>query len=157
DDNKAFRALIPEQPNRYTQVTLTQTEQQSLESFRAQWCQTATQLRSLQTNEPFYDLGVRCNAYEVKQARVPMDMLPLFFVELLKRLPLVPTPTAQGKQGVVSLLNYVAAQHAHPADPRPLALLDVRGILKARTDLSMPGSGRGRLNASRWAALCSAP
>jgi hypothetical protein len=42
----------------------------------------------LEPNEPFYDLGFVCgSSYELKQARVPVEMLPPIFIGILKRLP----------------------------------------------------------------------
>ena len=92
DDGTATRGLNPSQPARVSRIRLTPLEQAAFTDFRTQWCQQPVTFRQLAPDEPFYDVGVRCGAsYEIKQAKVPIDMLPQIFQTLLARLPEVST------------------------------------------------------------------
>lgn len=93
DDGTATRGLNPSQPNKSTMIQLTPRERQELTQLRTAWCQQTLTFRPLAPGEPFYDLGFRCGAsYDVKQERVPIDMLPAIFVQLLARLPPIADP-----------------------------------------------------------------
>jgi hypothetical protein len=88
DDGSVTRGLNPVQPDKSTRILLTAAEQHELEVFRLRWCQQIPDFRLLEPNEPFYDLGFVCGSpYELKQARVPVEMLPPIFIGILKRLP----------------------------------------------------------------------
>jgi hypothetical protein len=88
DDGTATRGLNPSQPDKVSTIRLTPLEQTTFADFRTQWCQQAPAFRQLEPDEQFYDIGVRCDAsYNVKQARVPIEMLPQIFQTLLTRLP----------------------------------------------------------------------
>jgi hypothetical protein len=93
EEGRVVRGFNPAQPNVYTEVKLNSTEQSMLEMLRTEWCQKMPQFRSLRADEPFYDLGFRCSGYEVKQTKVPVEMLPPIFSALLKRLPQLPATT----------------------------------------------------------------
>jgi len=93
DDGTATRGLNPSQPNKATLIRLTAGEQLELAQLRAQWCRQVPTFRSLTTDESFYDLGFRCGAsYDVKQTKVPLDMLPAIFAKLPARLPPIIDP-----------------------------------------------------------------
>jgi hypothetical protein len=88
DDGIAIRGLNPPQPARATRIRLTPSEQADFTKFRNQWCQQTLAFRPLARDEPFYDVGVRCGeSFDVKQAKVPIDMLPQIFQTLLTQLP----------------------------------------------------------------------
>jgi hypothetical protein len=92
DDGTATRGLNPPQPARASRIRLTPSEQAAFTDFRNQWCQQSLAFRPLAGDESFYDVGVRCGeSYEVKQAKVPIDMPPQIFQTLLARLPEVST------------------------------------------------------------------
>ena len=88
DDGKAIRFFYPEAAgNDYGQIELSSDEQDAFRLFRTQWCQKLPVFRELTHGEIFYDLGVRCAGYQVKQAKVPLDQLPSIFAMLQKQLP----------------------------------------------------------------------
>jgi hypothetical protein len=88
DDGTAIRFYYPGgAPHDYSQITLTPDEQTAFVQFRMQWCQQMPSFRALAATEAFYDLGVRCGGYDVKQAKVPPEQLPAIFVQLQQRLP----------------------------------------------------------------------
>jgi hypothetical protein len=87
DDGEVTRFAYTEQPSYVTRLTLTAVEQQAFAQFRSQWCQQVPLFRAVEPTEPFYDLGIRCGGYTVKQAKVPLDMVPPIFADLLRRLP----------------------------------------------------------------------
>jgi hypothetical protein len=88
DDGKAIRFTYPEGAGHDdSQIQLTPNEQAAFTQFRSQWCQRIPPLHVLAATEPFYDLGVRCGGYNVKQAKVPRDQLPTIFVQLQQRIP----------------------------------------------------------------------
>lgn len=86
DDGLVSRYSYPIQSGHSVRLTLTTAEQQEFEQFRLQWCRQMPTFRQLAPTEPFHDLGIRCGGYTVKQAKVPLDMLPPFFSKLLQRL-----------------------------------------------------------------------
>jgi len=88
DDGYVLRFTRPIQSGYDVRSTLTPAEQAEFRQFRRQWCQQVPTFRPLTPTEEFYDLGIRCVGYEVKQAKVPADALPAFFAKLLQRLPL---------------------------------------------------------------------
>lgn len=93
DDATATRGLNPSQPNKATLIQLTASEQHELTQLRTQWCQQVPTFRPLRVDEPFYDVGFRCDAsYDVKQTKIPADMLPPIFAKLLARLPPIVDP-----------------------------------------------------------------
>jgi hypothetical protein len=93
DDGSATRGLNPSQPNKSTMIRLTASEQHELAQLRTEWCQQVPTFRPLTSDEPFYDLGFRCGAsYDVKQTKVPTDLLPPIFAKLLVRLPPIVDP-----------------------------------------------------------------
>jgi hypothetical protein len=87
DDGSAIRFPYPVVSGNYTTIELTPEEQQAFAQFRSDWCQHLPTFHALQDREPFYDLGVRCGGYTVKQAKVPVDELPPVFANLRRRLP----------------------------------------------------------------------
>jgi hypothetical protein len=88
DDGLVSRFTRPIQSNHEASINLTLAEQAEFTQFRNQWCQQMPTFRPLAPTEAFYDLGIRCAGYEVKQAKVPVEALPAFFAKLLQRLPL---------------------------------------------------------------------
>ena len=93
DDATATRGLNPSQSNKATLIHLTASEQQELTQLRTQWCAQVPTFRPLTVDESFYDVGFRCGAsYDVKQTKVPADMLPPIFAKLLARLPPIIDP-----------------------------------------------------------------
>jgi hypothetical protein len=93
DDGSVIRGLNPLQPGKSTTIFLNVSEREELDQLRTQWCQQIPAFPSVKPNEPFYDLGFKCDAlYHVKQAKVPVDMLPAVFTKLLARLPPIPDP-----------------------------------------------------------------
>jgi hypothetical protein len=86
-DGAAFRFFYPVQMSDPSKIMLTTDEQQAMQSFRLAWCKELPAFRSLAPSEPFYDLGVRCGGYEVKQAKVPIDQLPTILQQILHKIP----------------------------------------------------------------------
>ncbi|MBK9941438.1 MAG: hypothetical protein IPP13_07435 [Kouleothrix sp.] len=89
-DGEAIRYAYPITPNVYTRIVLGPAQKRELEEFRIQWCHELPSFRTLGPDEPFYDLAFRCTGYNVKQAKVPVDMLPEIFADILKQLPAPP-------------------------------------------------------------------
>jgi len=88
DDGTAIRFYYPEGAGHdHSQIRLTADEQNAFAQFRIQWCGQMPSFHTLAATEPFYDLGVRCSGYDVKQAKVPREQLPTIFVQLQQRLP----------------------------------------------------------------------
>jgi hypothetical protein len=88
----ARRFPYPIETNAVTVLRLTPDEQHAVEIFRAQWCQETPSFRPLQAHEAFYELGVRCAGYEVKQTKVPLELVPPLFEKLMQQLPGVSPP-----------------------------------------------------------------
>jgi hypothetical protein len=87
EDGHANHYAYPIKPNVYSQVRLTPSEQHEFEQLRADWCKQIPSMPKLAPNESFYDLAFRRGANGGAQAKVPVDMLPAFFVHLLQQLP----------------------------------------------------------------------
>ena len=87
EDGHANRYAYPIKPNAYSQVLLTSSEQNEFEQLRADWCKQIPSMPKPAPNELFYNLAFHCSAFSGAEAKVPVDMLPAFFVHLLQRLP----------------------------------------------------------------------
>jgi hypothetical protein len=87
-DGVVTRGYNPVQSDKHMRIRLTADEQTAFEHFRTQWCAQVPAFRPLAPDEPFYDVGVRCGAANsVKQAKVPVDMLPPILATLIAQLP----------------------------------------------------------------------
>jgi hypothetical protein len=86
-DGAVFRFFYPVQTSDPSRILLTADEQQAMQSFRFAWCKQLPAFRTVAPSEPYYDLGVRCGGYEVKQAKIPIDQLPAIFQQILRELP----------------------------------------------------------------------
>jgi hypothetical protein len=86
-DGEVTRYAYPIEPNRYAKFRLSADEQRDFEQLRMHWCTTDLPSFALRPNTAFYDLAFRCVGYQVKQAKVPIEMLPPFFMHILQRLP----------------------------------------------------------------------
>jgi hypothetical protein len=87
EDGHANRYAYPIKPNVYSQVRLTPSEQNDFEQLRVDWCRQIPSMPKPSPNDLFYNLAFHCSAFSGAGAKVPVDMLPEFFVHLLQRLP----------------------------------------------------------------------
>lgn len=88
DDGQASRFSYPiDAGSPSTQFVLTDTELEAIQQLRREWCRQPPTLRPLAQNEPFDDLAFECGGYTTKQVKVPQDMRPSPFEELVQRIP----------------------------------------------------------------------
>ncbi|NJK80523.1 MAG: hypothetical protein HC876_14620 [Chloroflexaceae bacterium] len=67
-------------------IQLSELQWQDLADFRAAWCSThiLNPPTRATANEPFYDLGVRCQRFNGRRFTVPADALPPELVRLIE-------------------------------------------------------------------------
>jgi hypothetical protein len=91
EDGGVIRSGYPVSSSPMRRIILSADEQRKIKSLLDDWCLQFPTFRSLDPNEQFYDLGIRCGSWpvtEIKQAKVPIEALPPLFAELIERLPL---------------------------------------------------------------------
>jgi hypothetical protein len=76
-------------PDDYTIINqLTPEQWQIVRALRQNWCQDTPTFRELKDDEPFFDLGLRCNnALDRRHIQIPVDELPPELVQLIETVP----------------------------------------------------------------------
>jgi hypothetical protein len=70
----------------YTVVQLTEGQWRDIDMLRQTWCHQPPTFRTLQQDDPFYDVGLDCG-FRTKRVKVPTDQLPVALIELIGRVP----------------------------------------------------------------------
>lgn len=94
EEGYAARFFVPtNEKSNITEVPLDSNEMKRLQLLRQEWCENDLFPNKILGSDKYYDVAMDCNGKDIKQRKVPIELLPQVLAEIVQRLPSVPTPT----------------------------------------------------------------
>jgi hypothetical protein len=88
EEGGAAASAIPAKVGvRVRRLALSSADMADLQTFRQMWCTNPQTFRAPNRGETYYDVAVRCEGYDTKQAQVPEGELPTLLASIVRRMP----------------------------------------------------------------------